>query len=164
MILSENTASPCPSLRLEVDVPPAFEGDVDQALLGRVLCGALESQGIAGPVEISLVVTDDAEIQALNLAYRGKDCPTDVLSFSQAEGPVGFPETPGTPRPLGDIVISYDRVRAQASEYGHSERRELAYLAVHGLLHLLGFDHESEPQRETMRRAEEAALAETPRV
>ena len=106
----------------------------------------------------------DKKIRELNRQFRGIDKATDVLSFPQDE-PVGeaFPLVGPAPRPLGDIVISGDRVRAQAADYGHSQRRELAYLAVHGLLHLLGFDHETEPDRERMRRAEESALAEIPR-
>lgn len=164
MTTSDSGAGPGSGPRLEVDVAPEFAGEVDRDLLDRVVCATLESQGIAEPVELSVVVTDDAEIQALNREYRHHDCPTDVLSFSQVEGPGGFPLRPGEARPLGDIVISYDRVRAQAIEYGHSPRRELAYLTVHGLLHLLGFDHEVEADRERMRSAEEAALAELPRV
>ena len=153
-----------PSLDLALDVDPTFENEVDIALLERVLNKALAEQGIVGPVEVSLVVTDDAEVHQLNREYRGVDRPTDVLSFPQDE-PVGdkFPLVGPAPRPLGDIVISGDRVRAQAADYGHSQRRELAYLAVHGLLHLLGFDHETESEREIMRRAEESALAEIPR-
>lgn len=155
---------PCPELRLELDVAPEFAGEVDRDLLIRVVCATLESQGMTGPIELSVVVTNDAQIQELNREYRGKDYPTDVLSFSQIEGPGGFPLPPEAPRPLGDIVMSYDRVRAQAGEYGHSRRRELAYLTVHGLLHLLGFDHEAEQDRQRMRAAEESALAEVPRV
>lgn len=153
-----------PSLNLALDVDPTFESEVDTDLLDRVLNKALAEQGITGPVEVSLVVTDDGEVQQLNREYRGVDRPTDVLSFPQGE-PVGdsFPLVGPAPRPLGDIVISGDRVRAQAADYGHSQRRELAYLAVHGLLHLLGFDHETEPDRERMRDAEESALAEIPR-
>ncbi len=157
-------ASAGPELHLEISVEPAYEGAVDRELLERVLRHALADQGLTGPVEVSLLVTNDAEIQALNRQYRGIDRPTDVLSFSQTEGQASFPRPPGVPLHLGDIVISYDRVREQAREYGHSERRELAYLAVHGLLHLLGFDHQTEPERQRMRAAEEAALAEIPRT
>ncbi len=75
-----------------------------------------------------------------------------------------FVTPPGQPRHLGDVVISFPRAAEQAVEYGHSLRRELAYLAVHGALHLLGYDHETEAEREVMRRKEEAALAEIPRT
>src|SRR5579883_146589 len=152
------------TLKLDLDVAPCFEKEVARDFLCGVLERVLATQGVTGLVELSVVVTDDAQIQTLNREYRGKDCPTDVLSFSQLEGVDNFPHAPGEARLLGDIVISYDRVRAQAAEYGHSEKRELAYLAVHGLLHLLGFDHETEPGRQKMRRAEEEALAQIPRV
>lgn len=164
MTAPDRAMGPCPEPRLEVDVAPEFAGEVDRDLLTRVVCATLESQGITGPIELSVVVTNDARIQELNREYRGKDYPTDVLSFSQIEGPDGFPLPSDAPRPLGDIVISYDRVRAQAGEYGHSQQRELAYLTVHGLLHLIGFDHEAEQDRQRMRAAEESALAEVPRV
>ena len=154
-------------LVLDLDVSEPFVDEVDPELLDRVLRRALTREGVAGPVEVSLVVTDDAEVHDLNRHYRGVDQPTDVLSFSQVEAPAAsaaFPSVGAAPRPLGDIVISGDRVRAQAVEYGHSQRRELAYLAVHGLLHLLGYDHETEAERQAMREREEAALVDVPRV
>jgi probable rRNA maturation factor len=158
---------PAPKLELIADVAPEFSTEVDLALLDDVLRRALRAEGIRGEVELSLVVTSDAEVQDLNRQYRGIDQPTDVLSFSQLDGVPG-PGTPGFPTTgplaLGDIVISGDRVRAQATDYGHSQRRELAYLAVHGLLHLLGYDHETEPERQKMREKEEAALADVPRA
>jgi probable rRNA maturation factor len=79
-------------------------------------------------------------LRSLNHEYRGIDAPTDVLSF--AEEAAGFVLPPGMPRPLGELVISYERVRAQAADYGHTPDRELAFLTVHGTLHLLGYDHE----------------------
>ena len=118
---------------------------------------------MTGPIEIALVVADDARIQQLNRDYRGVDAPTDVLSFSQIESRAGvddgFPVPPGEARLIGDIIISGDRVRSQAAEYGHGKRRELAYLAVHGLLHLLGYDHQTEDEKKVMRQVEEKALA-----
>jgi probable rRNA maturation factor len=133
-----------------------------------VLLRALETNNVSGSVEVSLVITDDVELQKLNRQYRGVDAPTDVLSFSQTEAaaryqPVDFPNPGELARPLGDIIISGDRVRAQSVEYGHPGRRELAYLAVHGLLHLLGFDHEIDADRVSMRQAEENALESVPR-
>lgn len=151
---------------VDLDVAPEFESDVDEALLGQVIGRVLGHEGVVGSVEIGVIVTDDAEVQELNRDYRGIDRPTDVLSFSQLEkasDAVAFPNPVGGPRPLGDVVISGDRVRAQAQEYGHGRRRELAYLAVHGALHLLGYDHETETGREQMRRKEEAALVDVPR-
>ena len=115
---------------------------------------------------MSVVLTGDGEIQKVSTReYRGIDSPTDVLSFPLIEPPVhGEPlhvelvreaawvhEPVDGPIALGDIVISWERAKVQAEEYGHSLRRELAFLTVHGLLHLLGYDHESEEPARVMR-------------
>lgn len=119
-----------------------------------------------GEAEISLAFTGDGEIQDLNRRFRGVDAPTDVLSFPLWDP--GAPEWGGDgpggggdglpPEPLGDVVISLPTARRQAEEYGHSLERELCFLLVHGVLHLLGFDHEEEAQRQEMRGLEEAVL------
>ena len=99
--------------------------------------------GDPASVELSIVLCDDATIQSLNREWRGKDAPTDVLSFSLREGD---DDDPGLLLPivmLGDLVLSIDTARMQAEERGHSLRDELRVLLVHGLLHLLGFDHEA---------------------
>jgi probable rRNA maturation factor len=100
--------------------------------------------------EVSLVVCGDEEIHELNREYRGVDRPTDVLSFALEEGEdMWVPE--GEPLLLGDIVISLPRAAAQAEEFGHSLRREAVFLFVHGMLHLLGYDHmEPEDEQEMM--------------
>lgn len=109
-------------------------------------------------VEIGLTFVDNVVIQRLNREYRGKDVPTDVLSFPQDDAD-GFFVPEGLPRILGDIVISLPRAAEQASEYGHSMEREVVYLAVHGLLHLLGYDHESLEEQSAMRQREEEVMA-----
>ncbi|NJN30637.1 MAG: rRNA maturation RNase YbeY [Synechococcales cyanobacterium RM1_1_8] len=93
--------------------------------------------------EISLILTTDAEVQALNRDYRQKDQPTDVLSFAALEVDAP-PLPPGEPLPLGDIIISIDTAQRQAESQGHSLATELQWLASHGLLHLLGWDHPDE--------------------
>ena len=98
-------------------------------------------------VEISLLLTDDAHIREFNRDYRGKDAPTDVLSFAMEEGDT-FILPAGAPRMLGDIIISRERAAAQAEAYGHSQVREEVFLFIHGLLHLLGYDHERGPEDE----------------
>ncbi len=161
--MSESATEPV-SLTIDMDVAPQFEDDVDGLMLEEVLSRAVAEAGLSGSVEVSVVITENAEIHELNRQYRGVDAPTDVLSFSQIEGTADAPDFPvGGVRQLGDIVISGDKVRAQAEEYGHSRRRELAYLAVHGLLHLLGFDHETPEDQAEMRQAEENALVAYPR-
>lgn len=99
--------------------------------------------------ELSLLFVDDAEIQVLNRDYRGLDRPTDVLSFSAQEGEA-FPDSDDMPLVLGDIVISVDTAKRQAAEFGHSADREMAFLAIHGLLHLIGMDHQAPDEEAEM--------------
>ncbi|MDI3280889.1 MAG: rRNA maturation RNase YbeY [Bacillota bacterium] len=105
------------------------------------------------PGEVGIILTSDEEVRALNRRHRGRDAPTDVLSFPLA------PDWRSPYLLLGDVVISLERAREQAREYGHSWEREVGYLAVHGLLHLFGYDHATEEERAEMRRCEEAILA-----
>jgi probable rRNA maturation factor len=112
--------------------------------------------------EVSILLVDNATIQEMNRDYRNKDVATDVLSFPLEEDveDAGEPMVIGGPseRMLGDIVISVERALEQASEYGHSFERELSFLTVHGLLHLLGHDHEADAESEKIMRAEEKRI------
>lgn len=136
-------------------------------LLRTVVRTALAAEGVTVPCEADILLTDDVGIQEINLEQRELDAPTDVLSFPAFEFKAGAfspgdgevdPET-GL-MPLGDIVISVERAKRQAEEYGHSPEREMAYLTVHAVLHLLGYDHlDNGPQQRKMRRREEAILA-----
>lgn len=137
------------------------------ALIRRVIRTALGAEGMTLPCEVDVLLTDDAGIHAVNLDMRGVDRPTDVLSFPEFDlAPGEHPEKedadPGTGLiPLGDMVISMERVAAQAKEYGHSRKRELAYLVTHSVLHLLGYDHLDEGEmKRRMREREEAILAQ----
>ncbi len=103
--------------------------------------------------EVSLLFCDDAVIHPLNRDWRGKDKPTDVLSFSQQEG-----ELIGDPNLLGDIIISIDTAQRQADERGHSLAVEVRVLVVHGLCHLLGYDHEEDDEAEVMEALERSLL------
>ncbi|MDI6869965.1 MAG: rRNA maturation RNase YbeY [Bacillota bacterium] len=105
--------------------------------------------------EVSVALVDDLQIHELNRRYRKVNRPTDVLSFPGGEAPA-LDEAPAL---LGDVVVSLETAWRQAAEFGHSPEREVGYLVAHGLLHLLGFDHEQEEERATMRRLEEEALA-----
>jgi probable rRNA maturation factor len=131
----------------------------DRATLRKVCAAALAGEGVTGPVILTLTLVDDDEIRAINREHRRIDHPTDVLSFPLIDGTDGFALPPGAPRELGDVVVSYPRAVAQAQEYGHSVERELAYLVVHGVLHILGHDHEVASEQAVMREREEAALA-----
>jgi probable rRNA maturation factor len=131
----------------------------------RAACAAaLAGEGVTGPVILTLTVTDDDEIHQINLQHRNVDRPTDVLSFPLLGGGPddtndAFALPPGLPREIGDVIVSYPRAVAQAEEYGHSVERELTYLVVHGVLHILGHDHEIPEEQAVMRAKEEAAMA-----
>lgn len=105
-------------------------------------------------VELSIVFCDDAFIHPLNRDYRGKDRPTDVLSFAQREGDFAFDEDPI----LGDVIISLETTERQAKERGHSKERELQILLIHGILHLLGYDHIEDDEAEIMEAKEQEIL------
>ncbi|WP_429726388.1 rRNA maturation RNase YbeY [Alicyclobacillus sendaiensis] len=119
-------------------VPPHADA---QAFVERVLEAAAERIGAQG--EVSVVFVDDGAIHELNRTYRGVDRPTDVLSFPMNEGE-SLADPDDVDPMLGDIVVSVDRAREQAEAYGHSLEREVAFLLVHGFLHLNGYDHEDE--------------------
>ena len=133
--------------------------------LKRVILRALEAEEVEVPCEVDVCITDDEGIHQTNLEMRGVDRPTDVLSFPMfelqpGEKPLAEWADPDTDRVfLGDMMISLERAREQAEEYGHSLERELCYLAVHSVLHLLGYDHLDEgPMKARMRQREEDIL------
>ena len=134
-------------------------------LLRQVIPAALEAEGVAVPWEVDVLFTDDEGIHQINLEQRGVDRPTDVLSFPMFNYRPGQPPADGADAdpatgltPLGDMVISLERARAQAEEYGHPVERELCYLAVHSVLHLLGYDHMDEGEEKAQMRAREEAI------
>ena len=147
----------------EVEARPELTAQVT-----RVIEAALKAEGVALPCEVNVLFTDDAGIQEVNREMRDTDRPTDVLSFPMFELEPGVPPEGGDyldPEtglcPLGDMCISLERAEEQAREYGHSLERELCYLAVHSVLHLLGYDHLDEgPMKRQMRAREEAILGE----
>ncbi len=153
----------------EIIIDSELEEDTAEvaALLEKVIPAVLAAEGVEVPCEVDVLFTDDDGIHAINLEQRGVDRPTDVLSFpmfelAPGEHPSEEDADPGTGLvPLGDMVLSLERARAQAEEYGHSPRRETAYLAVHSVLHLLGYDHMDDgPMKARMRAREEAILGE----
>jgi probable rRNA maturation factor len=147
-------------MQLDVQVEEPFVSAVSpdwlraatQATLDRP--GAPPSQGAA----LALVITDDKALRALNRAYLGIDAPTDVLSFG-GEAP-DFVSAPDAEPYLGDVVISYPRAQAQAAAAGHSVDAELALLVIHGVLHLLGYDHIRPDDKAVMREQQSHILAE----
>ena len=149
---------------ITADVPDAANSRTN-ALIRKVIRTVLAAEGMTLPCEVDVNLTDDAGIHEINREMREVDRPTDVLSFPvfdlmPGELPDELDADPGTGLiPLGDMVISMERVAAQAEEFGHSNRRELCYLVVHSVLHLLGYDHLDEgPMKAQMRAREETIL------
>lgn len=130
-----------------------------EQLFKKLVLEVLKHEGINLDSEVSLLLVDDESIRELNLSYRGMDKATDVLSFAMNEEIDGAPEfISAEENILGDIVISLETAQRQASEYGHSLDRELGFLTVHGMLHLLGYDHMGEQDTAIMRQKEEQIL------
>ena len=141
------------------------------AIIKKCIETTLAAENVLAPCEINVLVTNDRGIHAINLASRQIDRPTDVLSFPMFELEPGNPPgdweeylDPETGLcPLGDMCISLERAQAQAKEFGHSARREVGYLTIHSMLHLLGYDHLDEgPMKRQMRSREEAIAAMIP--
>ena len=124
-------------------------------LVDRAVTAAFAETGVAGRSELSLVFSDDAHIRTLNAGWRGKDKPTNVLSFP------AFPFAQGGPLPpmLGDIVLAAETVAREAALEDKPLENHITHLVIHGLLHLLGYDHETDTEAEAMEAIERAALA-----
>jgi len=122
------------------------------AEIEKLLQFAAAEEGVADGAEVSVTIVNNEEIQKINKEYRGKDYPTDVISFALEEDGEGEIEIIGADMPpvLGDIIISVDKAQEQSEEYGHSLMRELGFLTVHGFLHLLGYDHMTEEEEKEM--------------
>ncbi|MCA0982710.1 rRNA maturation RNase YbeY [Halobacillus yeomjeoni] len=138
---------------------------VDEAfvdLIQRVIRFAGDKEDIEVDAEVSISFVDNDEIQEINRNYRQKDQPTDVISFAMQEEGEGEMKILNEDMPLmlGDIVISLDKAKEQAEDYGHSLERELGFLALHGFLHLLGYDHMNEEDEKAMFDRQEEILNE----
>ena len=140
---------------------------VISTIIKKCIISTLEAEGIQIPCEINVLVTDDKGIRAINQACRQIDKATDVLSFPMFQLEAGNPPAdwdaymdPETGMcPLGDMAISLERAIAQSKEFGHSTRREVGYLTIHSMLHLLGYDHLDEGAMKRQMRAREEAIA-----
>ena len=141
-----------PTPRIAVQVGARYAGKVKPGLLRRAALATLEQQHIRTQVELTLVITGNAQLRALNRTFRQVDEPTDVLSFATAE----------TLRPdlvyLGDVIISFPKAREQAKAGEHAVEAELQLLVVHGVLHLLGHDHNTEAEQASMWKAQASVL------
>ena len=139
------------------------------SVIKKAIEATLQAEAITAPCEINVLVTDDKGIRAINSASRNIDKATDVLSFPMFSLTAGAPPEswddfldPETGLcPLGDMAISLERAAAQAGAYGHSLRREVGYLTIHSMLHLLGYDHMDEAEQKKQMRSREEAIAAT---
>lgn len=123
----------------------------------RVVKQALSTAEVEDSCEVSVLLTDDPTIQQLNRDYRGFDKPTDVLSFAfEEDDTVKLP--PGVPRMLGDVIVSLETVARQAAQNSHATSRETAWALCHGVLHLVGYDHQTDEEEASMRSLEGSVL------
>lgn len=130
----------------EINITNSTNETIDEKLLYKVANYALEYEKVSNAV-LNIIIVDNEYIHKINRKYRGVDRETDVISFALEDDDT-FVKLPI--RVLGDIYISIDRVKSQALEYGHSETREISFLTVHGILHLLGYDHMNEEDEKIM--------------
>jgi probable rRNA maturation factor len=146
------------SIKRNIDLP------VEKTWLESIARRVLEGENVASSAEMGLLITDSRTVQRLNRIYRGEDKPTDVLAFQMApdenrESRGSFVSPPDGVRHLGEVVISYPQAVKQAQEQGHGVTRELTLLIVHGILHLLGYDHELPEEEQMMRDKENEILS-----
>ena len=157
------------TIDIEYDYPE-IEVDEYREIIEKVILQALEYVECPYEAQVYVLITDNESIRAINRDHRGMDSPTDVLSFPMHDYniPADFSDVEDTDPDafhpdsgelmLGDIIISMDKVREQADCYGHSGKRELAFLVAHSMLHLMGYDHMEEEDRETMETKQEEIL------
>jgi probable rRNA maturation factor len=149
-------------MEINVLIEEGVEVETDPEWLQKVVEKTLQAENAPPSVEISLVITGQERIRELNRQYRGKDQPTDVLSFSMSEQkedeePAAFIGPPDGLLHLGEVIISYPQAVIQAQERNHSIKKEMAILTVHGVLHILGYDHE-QPDKEPAMTAKEKSI------
>ena len=151
-------------MKLGIQIDKEFRKQLDQEWLQRVVEQSLTIQDFDSEVELSLVVTGDEMVQRLNQQYRGIDEPTDVLSFALIErrpgDDISFINPPDGVLHLGEVIISFPQAVRQAEENNQGVKRELDLLIVHGVLHLLGYEHDEPDREQEMRALEEKVLSE----
>lgn len=150
---------------ISISINEEFQDAVDVEHFSRLAHSVLEAEGMTPPYELSLVLTDSDTTRELNRNFRGLDEATDVLAFqmlSRKDPDVRFAHPPDGVTRLGEVIISYPKALEQAREQGHPTERELALLVIHGILHLLDYDHEDSDEEAEMRAREEEHLQRYP--
>lgn len=145
-----------PRHSIDIQIDSAVTTTLKKPWLRRIVAETLRRETVRRQAEVGLLLTTGREVRRLNREYRGQDKETDVLSFALAEG--AAPEGEGSALNLGQVVVSYPRAVRQAADYGHSVEREVAFLTVHGVLHLLGYDHQTPADEARMFRLQDAVL------
>jgi probable rRNA maturation factor len=149
------------TVEINILVDEGVEAGVEPSWLEDVSERVLAAEKASAKTEVGIVVTGQAMVQQLNRNFRGRDEPTDVLAFSardEAEGLPRFILAPDGLSHLGEVIISYPQAALQAEEHGHSLKKELTILLIHGLLHLLGYEHEADEEQELKMQAREKEL------
>ena len=141
---------------VEVQIAPDFAAVLSAAKYQAAAKATLHHEGRSGL--LTLVITDDKSIQDLNRHFLGRDAPTDVLAFAAQEEAGPFVASPEAKEYLGDVIVSYPRAQEQAEQLGHPEEKEMNLLIVHGILHLLGYDHATPEEKAIMWSRQEAIL------
>jgi probable rRNA maturation factor len=144
-----------------IHIEEEFRGLLDEGWVRRTTRYLLKAEGVAPPYEVGLVFTDSETVRQLNRDYRDVDEPTDVLAFymlPQKDADDSFALPPDAVTRLGEVIISCPQAVQQAKEQGHTVKQELALLVVHGILHLLGYEHEKPEEERRMREREEELL------
>jgi probable rRNA maturation factor len=148
-------------MEINIQIGKEYKNEIKAAWLKNIVRLAQKAENVSDKSEMGLVITGDEEIHKLNLKYLDEDRPTDVLSFpmnEQLETAPVFVKVPDGKLHLGDIVISYPQAIKQADEHGHAVSREIEILLIHGILHLLGYDHDIPKRKSVMRNRETAIL------
>jgi len=145
---------------INIDIKPPYRGRLTQKWLRGIVDAALSAEKVDRPVELSLIITGDKEVHKLNRDYRGIDRTTDVISFALNEDVDGtdFVTPPDKISRLGEVIISYPQAATQAKANKQTIKAEMAWLVVHGLLHLLGYDHQDDASEAVMRKREDKIL------
>ncbi len=143
---------------LDITIDELFEDRVSEEWLRRVVGRVMTAEKVDYPAELSLLITGDDTMRKLNRKYRGIDRTTDVLSFAFQEES-DFPALPGGAVQLGEVIISFPQASRQSEDHGHSLNFEMAVLTIHGVLHLLGYNHENDKEEQMMRTREAEILA-----
>ncbi|MGB2814155.1 MAG: rRNA maturation RNase YbeY [Dehalococcoidales bacterium] len=153
-------------MEINLTIEGEFAGCPDAGWFQHIAEQVLETQGAGSNAELGILITDQKKVQELNRAYRGEDHPTDVLSFYMTESgeesggeSERFVVAPDGIMHLGEVVISYPQAAIQAQEHRHSVNKELAVLTIHGVLHLLGYDHGKVAQKREMTAKERTILS-----